>query len=65
MAKAASDSPLWDWASVARWLFLKNIQRAAAVLAQAFRKANEAIGCAEPHLNARPKNRDHEYESRL
>lgn len=66
VVKVTSDSPLWDWASVARWLFrLDRVSREAAVEAEAFREANEAIQCGESDLGARLKKHAHEYEAAL
>jgi hypothetical protein len=44
VARVTSDSPLWDWASVARWLYQnKKLSREAAIEAEAVRVANTAI----------------------
>jgi hypothetical protein len=45
VARITSDSPLWDWATVAKWLFQnEKINREAAIEAEAIRAANAAIG---------------------
>ena len=44
VAKVTSDSPLWDWSSVAKWLYQhKKISREEAIEAVAVRAANTAI----------------------
>ena len=44
VVRVTSDSPLWEWASVARWfLQVKKIDRETAVEAEVVRAANEAI----------------------
>jgi len=51
VARVTSDSPLWDWASVARWLFQNGkISRDAAIEAEVVRAANAAIASREPRL---------------
>ena len=44
VAKVTSDSPLWDWAGVARWLFgKKKISKETALEAQTIKKMNMTI----------------------
>lgn len=44
VAKVTSNSPLWDWAVVARWLFKNNkISRELAVEAVVVKSANDSI----------------------
>src|SRR5260370_22535316 len=44
VARVTSDSPLWDWATVAKWLFQnEKISRDMAIEAEAVRAANAAI----------------------
>jgi predicted DNA-binding transcriptional regulator AlpA len=51
VAKVTSDSPLWDWATVAKWLFQHGkISREAAMEAAAVRVANVAIESHQPKL---------------
>lgn len=51
VARVTSDSPLWDWAAVAKWLFQNDkISRQAAIEAEALRAANAAIGAHETRL---------------
>ena len=51
IARVTSDSPLWDWAEVARWLCdHKKVPRETVVEAAALRAANGAIGRGEPQI---------------
>jgi hypothetical protein len=51
IARVTSDSPLWDWATVARWFFQHNkLSREDALEAEAVRVANVAISLHEPKL---------------
>ena len=51
VARVTSDSPLWDWAAVAKWLFQNDkISRETAIEAAAFRAANAAIEARETRL---------------
>lgn len=44
VAKVTSDSPLWDWPSVARWLFRNGkLPRRGAIEAAIVKEANEAL----------------------
>jgi hypothetical protein len=44
VARVTSDSPLWDWATVAKWLFQhEKLSREAAIEAEAVRIANASI----------------------
>ena len=44
IAKVTSDSPLWSWLAVAKWLLLKKkVSRQATVEAEAVDRANEGI----------------------
>lgn len=44
VARVTTDSPLWDWATVAKWLFHHDkLSRDDAIEAAAVRAANEAI----------------------
>ena len=46
-----SDSPLWDWATVAKWLFHHDkLSRDEAIEAAAVRAANAAIGSRTARL---------------
>jgi transcriptional regulator with XRE-family HTH domain len=49
VARVTSDTPLWDWATVATWLFRhQKLSREEAVEAEAVKAANEAIKAHEP-----------------
>src|SRR3954454_20504549 len=51
VARVSSDSPLWDWATVARWLFQnEKISRETALEAEAVRAANAALQSQETRL---------------
>jgi hypothetical protein len=51
VARVTSDSPLWDWATVARWLFQnEKISRETALDAEAVRAANAALESQETKL---------------
>jgi predicted DNA-binding transcriptional regulator AlpA len=51
VARVTSDSPLWDWATVAKWLFQHGkISRETAMEAAAVRAANVAIELHQPKL---------------
>lgn len=44
VARVTSDSPLWDWSTVAKWLYQNNkLSREDAIQAEAVRAANAAI----------------------
>lgn len=44
VAKVTSDSPLWDWATVARWMYQNNrLGREAAMEAEIVKQANAVI----------------------
>jgi hypothetical protein len=60
-----SDTPLWDWATVATWLFRhQKLSREEAVEAEAVKAANEAIKAHEPLRDAL-KGRLEAYEAYL
>jgi hypothetical protein len=64
VARITSDSPLWDWADVAVWLFAqRKITREQAIQAGAVREANKALGGGA--IRARLKQRVHEFEAAL
>jgi predicted DNA-binding transcriptional regulator AlpA len=54
VAKITSESPLWDWATVARWMYEhRRIDRHAAIQAEIVREANAAIAEGEWRLARR------------
>jgi hypothetical protein len=66
VARVTSDSPLWDWASVARWLFRNGkISRDAAIEAEMVRAANVAIASREPRLRESLQKSLKSYEKSL
>lgn len=66
VAKVTSESPLWDWATVARWMFQhKKLPRAAAIEAEIVKQANEAIAKGDARIGERLKKRAREYAAKL
>jgi predicted DNA-binding transcriptional regulator AlpA len=66
VARVTSDSPLWDWASVARWLFRNGkISRDVAIEAEIVRAANAAIESREPKLRESLQKSLKSYEKNL
>jgi hypothetical protein len=66
VARVTSDSPLWDWAAVARWLYENHkIAREAAVEAEAVRQANNVVAEGGVNIGDRIRERVHEYEDAL
>jgi hypothetical protein len=66
VARVTSDSPLWDWATVAKWLFKhEKISREAALEAEAVRIANAAIQSHEQKLEETLQGSLSVYEKKL
>jgi hypothetical protein len=66
VARVTSDSPLWDWAAVARWLFKHDkVPRETALEAEAVKVANEAIGAREPNFREVLQGRVKSFEANL
>jgi hypothetical protein len=66
VARVTSDSPLWDWATVAKWLFRHGkLTREMAIEAEAVKAANEAIVAHEPKLRELLQRRLKIYEASL
>jgi predicted DNA-binding transcriptional regulator AlpA len=66
VARVTSDSPLWDWATVAKWLFAhEKLPRAAAIEAEAVRVANAAITLDEQDFRRTLRSSISEYEGEL
>ena len=66
IAKVTSESPLWDWATVARWMFKNNkLDRETAIEAEIFRQANESIRSGQIDIGSRLKKRAEEYSAEL
>jgi predicted DNA-binding transcriptional regulator AlpA len=66
VAKVTSESPLWDWATVARWMFEhRRIERHAAIQAEIVREANAAIAEGDMRLARRLQARARRYAKEL
>jgi predicted DNA-binding transcriptional regulator AlpA len=66
VARITSDSPLWDWATVAKWLFQnEKISRNTAIQAEAVRAANAAIESHAPSLREALQGSLQSYERDL
>jgi len=66
VAKVTSDSPLWDWATVAKWLFQhEKISRETAMEAAAVRAANSAIESHQSKLLEAMQDSLRSYEKDL
>lgn len=60
--KVTSDSPLWDWATVARWLFKQEkVSWDVVIEAEIVKDANTAIGAGDKHISERLRRRVQEY----
>lgn len=66
VARITSDSPLWNWASVAKWLYEnKKLSREVAIEAEAVRVANTVIDVSGPKLKEALQGRIEAYEKTL
>jgi hypothetical protein len=66
VAKVTSDSPLWDWATVARWMFEhRRLGRDAAIEAEIVREANAALAEGDVRIATRLKARARGYAAEL
>jgi len=66
VAKVTSPTPLWDWATVARWMYQnKKLDRDTALDAKIVKEANEAICKGEIHIGAQLKERAEKYSAEL
>jgi hypothetical protein len=66
VARVTSESPLWDWATVARWMFEnEKLGKEAALDAEIVRQANVAICNGESHLGEKLKKAAKEYSEEL
>ncbi|HEV7370305.1 hypothetical protein [Arenibaculum sp.] len=66
VVKITSDSPLWDWAVVARWLFChRKLSREAVVEAQTVKMANDALARGEERMGPLLRERVREFETTL
>jgi hypothetical protein len=66
VARVTSESPLWEWATVARWMFENNkVAREVAVDAEIVRQANEAIHAGQVDIGEELKKSAKEYAQKL
>lgn len=66
VARVTTDSPLWEWADVARWLARKQrVSLATAIEAETVREANRAIANGETRIGARLKRHIATYRAGL
>jgi DNA helicase IV len=66
VARVTSESPLWDWATVARWMFEhEKLSREVAIEAEIVKEANEAICTGNTHIADQLKKRAEEYSAEL
>lgn len=66
IVRVTSDSPLWEWATVARWMFEnQKLEKESAVEAEIVRQANAAISAGEINLTDKLKQRAKEYSAEL
>jgi len=66
VARVTSDSPLWEWSTVAKWLACNNkLDRTIAVEAEVVRQANCAVASGERHYGGMLIMRAAKYEEEL
>ncbi len=66
VAKVTSESPLWDWATVARWMFEnKKLGKEAALEAEIVKRVNEVIDEDQGRIAADLQKRAEEYSAEL
>ena len=66
VARITSDSPLWDWADVARWLARSGkVPTASALEAELIRQANVAVQRGEVRVGPFLRERAERYELEL
>jgi hypothetical protein len=66
IARVTSESPLWDWATVAKWMYENDkLDLAAAVAAEIVKQANVAISKGEIETAEQLKKRAEEYAEEL
>jgi hypothetical protein len=66
IVRVTSDSPLWEWSSVAKWLFQNDkLPREVAIEAEALRAANAAIQSHESKLQKALQESLRHYEKEL
>ena len=58
VARVTTGSPLWDWLTVARWLFGRHrLPKEAVTQAEAVSSANDAIASGKPFVESRSRPR--------
>jgi len=66
VAKVTSESPLWNWATVARWMYEhRRLGRDAAIEAEIVREANAAVAEGDVRIAQRLKTRARRYAAEL
>lgn len=66
VARVTSKSPLWDWATVTKWMYQnRKISAEEAIAAETVKEANEAIGKGEVAIGDRLRKHAKEYSRRL
>jgi len=66
VARITANSSLWDWATVAKWMFEnKQIDKQVAIDAEIVKFANEAIGDGQTKLSDPLKKRAKDYSAEL
>ncbi len=66
IARVTSSTPLWDWASVAKWMYKNDkIEKEAAVEAELVKTANGFIGAGDLHFSGQLSRHAEEYDKEL
>ncbi|MEF2547702.1 hypothetical protein VQ045_11080 [Aurantimonas sp. E1-2-R+4] len=66
VARVTSESPLWEWAVVARWLFAnRRLSKDIAIEAEVVRQANVALQRNEVHIEPMLSKCAAEYEAAI
>lgn len=66
VARVTSESPLWDWGRVAKWLVCNNkLDRSVAIEAETVSEVNRAVEHGEIHIGVRLTQHMEEYEEAL
>src|ERR1700687_1351596 len=66
VARVTAESSLWDWETVARWMFKnEKINREVAIEAAIVKEANEAIESGHTDIRGQLNKRVKEYEKEL
>jgi hypothetical protein len=66
VAKVTSETPLWDWATVARWMFEnEKLDKETAVEAEIVKYANEEICEGQFHITDKLKQHAKDYSKEL